>query len=305
MDQTVSICSIPNYALHVEFQPALRPTPIPLPVTEPPLVFVIADTLVVSNKLTSAPMCYNLRVVETRAAALALAKALDLSVEQHGELSTLREVCVAYFSTRASQNELAAETVGLWKSMLEEMMKLVELHIRKKEGYTKEEMIEATGVADFESRYMTQFPVRADVFHLYSRAKHVFSEALRVYEFRDTCEKCAGRDDEGTLFGKEVLQKLGSLMNMSQKSCRDDFDCSCPEINELVDHCRLAGSLGSRLTGAGWGGCTVSLVPETIVADFIEKVKDAYYRPRGLSEEVINGAIFATRPGSGAAVMKF
>jgi galactokinase len=65
---------------------------------------------------------------------------------------------------------------------------------------------------------------------------------------------------------------------------------------------RKAGSYGSRLTGAGWGGCSVHIVP----ADKVESVKAAwekeYYSKRDLTDEQKDGAVVVSRPGSGSAV---
>lgn len=56
-------------------------------------------------------------------------------------------------------------------------------------------------------------------------------------------------------------QRVGQLMNESHNSLRDDMETSCSEIDELVEITRkIDGVLGSRITGGGFGGCTVSLV---------------------------------------------
>lgn len=78
-----------------------------------------------------------------------------------------------------------------------------------------------------------------------------YSEAARVYQYRGLLEQAGEHDSE-------LAAKLGHLMDESQASCRDLFNCSCPEIDEICTIARKSGSLGSRLSGAGWGGCTVS-----------------------------------------------
>lgn len=89
-------------------------------------------------------------------------------------------------------------------------------------------------------------------------------------------------------------------MNESQESCSKVFDCSCPELDELVQLARDAGAYGSRLTGAGWGGCTVSLVDEDKVDEFIAKVKASYGPYKELEGTALHEVIFATKPSSGA-----
>ena len=89
-------------------------------------------------------------------------------------------------------------------------------------------------------------------------------------------------------------------MNESHESCSRFFDCSCPELDQLVSLARASGAYGSRLTGAGWGGCTVSLVSEGKVEEFKKKLKEGYSGYHGLTEEQLDELVFATKPSSGA-----
>lgn len=75
-------------------------------------------------------------------------------------------------------------------------------------------------------------------FKLHDRVKHVFGEADRVQKFERACE----RGD---------LKEMGEVMNDSHTSCKELYECSCPELDELVHKCREVGCLGARLTGAG------------------------------------------------------
>lgn len=66
---------------------------------------------------------------------------------------------------------------------------------------------------------------------------------------------------------------------------------------------RSAGALGSRLTGAGWGGCTVSMVPIDRLDSFLKKVRADYYSNDPAKMAVIDQSLFATSPGGGAAIL--
>ena len=99
-------------------------------------------------------------------------------------------------------------------------------------------------------------------------------------------------------------QALGDLMNASFASCRDDFGCSCPELDELVALGRKSGSLGSRLTGAGWGGSTVSLIQRSDQERFLEALQTGYFAKHApdLRGEALDRAVFASEVRPNVAV---
>jgi len=168
-------------------------------------------------------------------------------------------------------------------------------------GLTMEEMVEMTGLPQhtFHETHLSWVDVEATHFQLYKRTKHVLLESLRVLQFRNICL------DAHSSSSDLVLRSLGDLMNASQTSCASLFECSCPELDSLTRLAREAGAYGSRLTGAGWGGCTVSLVAEDKVKPFTEQMRKAYPPYKELNDEALNEAIFATKPSSGACVYKF
>ena len=92
------------------------------------------------------------------------------------------------------------------------------------------------------------------------------------------------------------LDTFGKLMNASHLSLRDDYEVSCPEIDTLVETAwALPYVLGSRITGGGFGGCTVSLVASDKIEDFKEALSDAYKKscgkiPEFYSVEIGDGA---------------
>lgn len=79
------------------------------------------------------------------------------------------------------------------------------------------------------------------------------------------------------------MVRFGQLMNASHTSLRDDYEVTCPELDFLAEQAQLFPSvLGSRMTGAGFGGCTVTLIGENQVEAFIESLGSAYEERFGL-----------------------
>ena len=82
------------------------------------------------------------------------------------------------------------------------------------------------------------------------------------------------------------IESFGKLMNQSHISLRDDYGVSCEEIDILVDLAwKIPGVLGSRITGGGFGGCTVSIVKDESIDTFIETIGKTYLEKVGHEAE--------------------
>ena len=92
-------------------------------------------------------------------------------------------------------------------------------------------------------------------------------------------------------------------MYASHDSLRDDYEVSCKELDILVEIAREIGSaggvIGSRMTGGGFGGCTVSLVRTKSVEAIAAKLHESYKKKSG-----IEPTIFLSRPAAGATIVK-
>ncbi len=89
-----------------------------------------------------------------------------------------------------------------------------------------------------------------------------------------------------TALKKNDLASFGRLMNESHVSLRDDYEVSCPEIDVLVDAAwKVPGVIGSRITGGGFGGCTVSIVNDSAVGEFKDCLTEAYEKKVGRTPE--------------------
>ena len=116
------------------------------------------------------------------------------------------------------------------------------------------------------------------------RARHILNENIRV----EQAVAALKADD---------AKRFGELMNESHNSLRDDYEVSSPELDLMVDLARAEpGVLGARMTGGGFGGCTINLVQFDDIRAFAERIADAYKRETGIVPE-----IYPCRTGDGVS----
>ncbi len=115
------------------------------------------------------------------------------------------------------------------------------------------------------------------------RARHVVTENQRTLDMASALEAAD-------------LKRCGELMNQSHESLAHDYAVSCRELDELVAAARsISGVYGARMTGAGFGGCTISLVADSALEEFSEKVPALYRESTGLE-----AVLTVTRAAQGA-----
>jgi len=109
---------------------------------------------------------------------------------------------------------------------------------------------------------------------VFARCRHVITENARVKSAVEA-------------FRKGDTAALGPLLQDSHRSLRDDYEVSCRELDLMVEIAAAQpGTIGARMTGGGFGGCTINLVETTAVSDFRRKVAAAYSSKIGLTPEI-------------------
>ena len=115
------------------------------------------------------------------------------------------------------------------------------------------------------------------------RARHVLSENQRVLDFVEASRK-------------GDLREMGRLLVESHRSLEHDYEVTCAELDFLVQRAiEMEGTLGARMTGGGFGGCTVNLVDPAAVERFKETLGSAYWKKFG-----IQPVFYHVRPSDGA-----
>jgi galactokinase len=106
------------------------------------------------------------------------------------------------------------------------------------------------------------------------RLRHVVTENARVIR-------------AGEALQSGDMKRLGELMYQSHVSLRDDYQVSCRELDAMVELARvIPGIIGARMTGGGFGGCTINLVQRDGVAEFVARISKGYQQETGITPEI-------------------
>ncbi len=144
------------------------------------------------------------------------------------------------------------------------------------------------GIASLRDVSLEDFDRLADTLppELERRSRHVVEEIGRVNQSQSWL-------DAGD------LQRFGQLMNQCHISLRDLYEVSIPELDAMVEIAQdLRGCYGARLTGAGFGGCTINLVEREQAGEFVERLANGYESKTGLRPE-----IYVCRASDGARLL--
>lgn len=282
MDQAACLLSRKNRALKIDFFP-LRVRPVTLPGD---YSIVVADSLVTASKTKEARLLYNTRPAECRAATALLANHLHQTEKTNvTDIQRIGDIC---------------NRIGCTKTV-----KIIEETFTK-DRYSKTEIAFILGltVKEVDSLFFTTkandtIPEPPEGFPLGARARHVVTEAIRVEKSEEALQNMD-------------VETFSEQINGSWRSCRDDYEIGHPAIDDIITIARRAGSKASRLTGAGFGGCTIHLVGNDQVPTFIDTLKREYYERailnyREAAERIqktsLEEVLFSASPSAGATVL--
>ncbi|GLH01087.1 N-acetylgalactosamine kinase [Gryllus bimaculatus] len=214
-------------------------------------------------------------------------------------LHSLNKAATSDFNQRVAECRLAGQIIAKKKGLTwRKINKLADLQVSLKltlaemedivaetlheHPYTKEEVCQALEVTEQELEHTSLNPKVKHVktFKLFQRALHVFREGDK----------------------SNALEQLGQLMQASHQSLAKLYECSHPQLDQLIEVASKY-ALGCRLTGAGWGGCTVSLATKATAPTLVDLLKEEFYLKNPMYKgQDLNTLVFITKPGSGCRI---
>lgn len=287
VDHTVSMCAAKSKAVHVSFTPKLETSTMPVPGSAS-FVVVNSGVHAFKGQHDGTKMLFNTRVIECRVGSALVARRLRthlaLSVSTPGQLYNAEKSGEHDVATMSDLIRRVGTVLGAdeWISVAEAA---AELDLRLDSAEWKDRFL--LGLEGFEP---------SAALRIGRRLSHVFGEARRVEQFQSILGSSAVDDQSSDASASSdacIIRRLGEILSESHASLRDLYECSAREVDELVEFCLASGSAGSRIIGAGWGGCTLSLVSDKKLGSFLSKLRNR------CGDE----AVFVAKPCEGAYVL--
>lgn len=195
---------------------------------------------------------FNLRAAECRIAAAILARRLHVHLAK--AITTPGQL---FFNARKT-GKLGCKSISILKNRAGKVM-------HENERLTLNDVRKELGVNEVELRNRFLIGTKAEIFEVGKRMTHVFSEAERVEEFVNTLKA-------ENLDVQDQIAMMGRILNEGHRSLQQYYESSVGEVDDLVEFCRKHGAVGSRMTGAGWGGYIVNIVPDEKASQFVTSV---------------------------------
>lgn len=307
MDQCASIYGEMGKCLLIQFSPELKGSVFEFPSLEnndgDDLAFLISNSLETSNKHETAPIHYNLRVVEMAVATELLANKFNYILPNESNLKctgTLKGFMDKYYEQKGEE-KWDGVSIDIGTKRLNEMLELTENFFteEQRDGFTIKQISKQLEITEeeFRNKYLSTLEVRFDKLQLYKRTRHVFYESLNVLK----CLELLRGDNKN-----DFLKKFGNIMNDSQATIKDFNQSSTEKLDEI---CKIAlenGAYGSRVTGAGWGGSLVHLTSVKRLPKLVEALTNQFYKKHydGITEEELANALVDTKPATGSSIIK-
>lgn len=270
MDQAIVMTANEGYAKYVEFVPRLRCENVRLPKN---IVWLVSHCGVTYPKASTKG--FNTRVLETKIGAALIAQHHKKATHSNNNLSIDDSITLGRVKSEFFKNWSAQEIVDhIREEIFNHTNEFTVDELCKRLLITRDEFIKRFNVSD---KFLRQD--LGDRLQLLNRCEHVFEEAERVERFKSICDTTT------------EISLLGHLMSQSHCSLRDKYQCSHPALDRLVSVALEAGALGSRLTGAGWGGCIITLVEASKYTTVFERLRES------------SKFTFITKPQSGCHII--
>lgn len=199
---------------------------------------------------------------------------LDCRTLEWETLPLPSDVTIVIADTRV-RHKLTSGEYNLRRQDCEEAVRILKTDLPTITSLRDVDLMQFNGFSD-------RLPLRVE-----RHSRHVVEEIARVRNARAAL-------DEGN------IKEFGSFMNDCHRSLKDLFEVSCSELDTMVEIAQsLDGCYGSRLTGAGFGGCTVSLVEKSKAGDFCEALRKQYFLRTKIKPE-----IYRTNASQGVRVIE-